>query len=157
MFKTLHILLQCADWKILLPQLVKLNLMFQVFLGKLTRWLCIRGDVYTSIPSNDEALFDGSNATELPTAGRGRGLDKELTDDTPLPKSPTLAIEKTLDEIRRYLRICAAKTALPEQPVASHKQIVINEWHLVALVLDRVAMLFFVLLTAFIAIVMAMV
>ena len=124
----------------------------QIFFGKLSYYLCMQGAVYSSLPTNDQSGIDGT-FDEVTTSGsspRDLRVDQELQDTSPLPKSPTMAIEKTMDEIRRYLRICAAKATLPEA-VPSHRQTVVSEWHLLALIVDRV--LFFVFM--FMNIVMA--
>ena len=122
----------------------------------------MKGNTYSAVTQRDPSALlgaeNGDNAqntpVELANAAAGDfSADRELFDDTPLPKSPTMALDKTLDEIRRYLRLCAAKMTQPESSMMfSHRQIIVNEWHQFALVLDRllfIAFLFITLVTTF--------
>ena len=114
----------------------------------------MQGAVYSSLPTNDQSGMDGTFDEVVTTSGsspRDLRVDQELQDTSPLPKSPTLAIEKTMDEIRRYLRICAAKATLPE-PVQSHRETVLNEWHLLTLIIDRMLFYLFFILNIIMAI-----
>lgn len=108
--------------------------------------MCMRGEVYSSVPNND--LSD--QAADL-------RIDAEImSTDTPLPRSQTLALEKTLDEIRRYLRILSTKpvTSLMNEPVTTpHRQIVLNEWHQLALVIDRLMFWTFLALSVLISVI----
>ena len=118
---------------------------FQIFLGRLSRWMCLAGAPYTALPQSDLAPRD-DNPSQL-------RVDSELGDIGPLPRSPTLALEKTLDEIRRYLRMCANQmTAAELTQQVSHKQLVLNEWHQLALVIDRLMFWGFTLITILVTI-----
>ena len=123
----------------------------------------MKGNTYSAVTQRDPSALlgaeNGDNNTPNPPVELGNAsssdfsADRELFDDTPLPKSPTMALDKTLDEIRRYLRLCAAKMTQPESSMMfSHRQIIVNEWHQFALVLDRllfIAFLFITLVTTF--------
>ena len=115
---------------------------FQIFLnGFVNRIVLVKNPAYTAIPA-DAAVEENTAYRELRDRA-GAGADPAR--DDPLPRSPTMAIEKTLDEIRLYLRYLAAKAEIPEKS-APHRELVLNEWHQVALVIDRwlFAILFFV-------------
>ncbi|ELU13980.1 hypothetical protein CAPTEDRAFT_199133 [Capitella teleta] len=105
-----------------------------IFIFKVGPWLCVRRESYT--PLATEVAIDDAMAD--------RELEESLGTNTssPLPRSPTLALEKTLDEIRQYLRILASNRGAGAQQSInelSHKQLVLNEWIHLALVIDRLA------------------
>ena len=113
-------------------------------MGRLSRILCLKPDMYTSVPT-DVSLHNGG-ASELRTAD-------ELGLESHQPSSLTPnTVEATLEDIRRYLRVCAAKASEPTTPTANfrpHQELVVQEWHQVALVLDRVLFIVYVVLTVF--------
>lgn len=62
----------------------------------------------------------------------------------------SMALEQTLDEIRRYLRVLANKSnsnELQQMAAPSHRELVVGEWHQVALVVDRLSFLLFLFIT----------
>ena len=61
----------------------------QIFLGKLARMVFMRGEVYTALPS-DISVTEASSELRYVNANDELGLDSSQ----PLPKSPTMALEK---------------------------------------------------------------
>lgn len=114
------------------------NWLRKLCLGRLSRIFCLRPDMYTSIPSDLSTLDNG--ASELRTADE-LGLDSS--------GRRTNAMEATLEDIRKYLKICASKTTevQPTPGFSSHRELVINEWHEVAMVIDRFMCLLYVMVT----------
>ena len=62
-------------------------------------------------------------------------------------------VVQVLDEIRQYLKICASKAPALE-PVQTHRQIVLNEWRQLALVVDRLLFCVYIFISILMAIIM---
>ena len=111
----------------------------QVFLGRLSRLLCVPAEPYTRLPRADDADLDMSpfpydseppttDAASAATAGSDR------------------ALEATLQDIRKYLKVCAAR-ATSGGDSSSHHQVVLNEWIQLARVVDRLLFAVFLAIT----------
>ena len=127
------------------------NLMLlQIFLGKLSRLLCVPAERYVSIPTDDT---DGTSATLNPS---GLTIDPDIGLTVPkaeLTPSADTNMEKTLQEIREYLRLLTAKAVSPIE-VHSHKENIQGEWLQFTIVLDRMLLVMYLLLTFLITAVM---
>jgi len=119
----------------------------QIFLGRLSRLMCVRVRPYTSSSPKDVASAveaeDARRELQGMLAAEPRSISSDggggaMGGSAPRPRSPTLAIEKTMDEIRLYLRYLATKSETTGE-VAPHSELVMNEWLQVALVVDRLA------------------
>ncbi len=66
-----------------------LVVLLQIFLGKLARMVCMRGEVYSALPS-DISVTEASSELRYVNTNDELGLETQQA----LPKSPTLAIEK---------------------------------------------------------------
>lgn len=117
---------------------------FQIFLGKLRRLVCIKAESYSAVPSETYAR------SELP-------VERELTaPDEELPRSPTLALEKVLGDIRLYLKQLNSQQFNSQQQrqevTPSHRQLVVSEWLQVAAVLDRIFFIIYIILSVVITV-----
>lgn len=125
-----------------------------MFLNKIGRWLCLPMESYVPL-ATDVAVEESLANRELQqTLHR----DSEDGAPSPLPRSPTLALEKTLEEIRQYLRLLTAQKKTTElrgeADFTPLRQLVTNEWHHLALVIDRLT--FWVLFVIFVIVTIAM-
>lgn len=84
------------------------------------------------------------------------GLDSGVTEMDPVPEvdlgtgnSDTLL--STLGDIQRYLGVCVRREMAPR--VRSHRELVVAEWQLVAVVIDRTMFWLSLLITVVVAIV----
>ena len=113
-----------------------------MFLGRLSRLLCVPAEPYTRLPRADDADLDMSPFpydSEPPT-----------TDAASAATAATdRALEATLQDIRKYLKVCAAR-ATSGGDFSGHHQVVLNEWIQLARVVDR--LLFVVFFTVTIAV-----
>ena len=111
----------------------------QVFLGRLSRLLCVPAEPYTRLPRNlDDAELD---MTPFPY-----DTDPPATRDAAPADDKDRALEATLDDIRKYLRICA-RHATSGGETGSHHQVVLNEWIQLARVIDRLLFAIFLTIT----------
>ncbi|KAI0213258.1 Acetylcholine receptor subunit beta [Lamellibrachia satsuma] len=114
-----------------------------VFLGRLSRLLCVPAEPYTRLPRNVDAELD---MTPFPY-----DTDPPATTDAAPAGGKDRALEATLDDIRKYLRICAAH-ATSGGETGSHHQVVLNEWIQMARVVDRLLFAIFFVITLFVTI-----
>ena len=63
------------------------------------------------------------------------------------------AIETTLEEIRKYLRILAAQATSASGGGGSHQQLVLNQWIQLAQVIDRMLFVVFLVITLLVTII----
>ena len=115
---------------------MKYSVCFQIVVGKLSRIFCLKAEPYTSIPSDLSHMDSGDSEM--------RGA-YELGFDSPGGKT---SMEKTLEDIRHYVKLCSARVVEPQPSFPSHRELVINEWHQVALVVDRLMFVTFTVVTA---------
>ena len=111
----------------------------KIFLQTCAKFLCVKQGGYRSIPSADlQAGFD-ANADEFSQVFTDDNNANEVNSDS-FSRSPTLALEKTLEEIRKYLRQLADKERSPQQQnTVSHAQLIQSEWQRLGDVMDRLA------------------
>lgn len=107
-----------------------------VFLGRLSRLLCVPAEPYTRLPHGDDADLDMS---PFP-------YDSEPTTDAASAAHRDRALDATLQDIRKYLKICAAQ-ATSGGDSGSHHQVVLNEWIQLARVVDRLLFVVFLTIT----------
>ena len=112
---------------------------------KLSKLVCIAAEPYTAVPA-DLAFEETTAERELLDMNNGSSEQRLSGADN----KPTL--EKTLEDIRRYLRLVAARSVV--SPQLSHRQLVSQEWHHVTRVIDRLFFISFLLLTIVITIAM---
>lgn len=127
-----------------------------IFLTKLNRLVCVSQDLYTALPA--EIAVEESNAARelanikdndfLGTGGGGGGGGGGL-DGGGSHSGGTM--ERTLDEIRRYLRLLAARSGAPEI-APTHRELVVSEWRQVARVIDRLMFYVFLIITVIVTI-----
>lgn len=121
----------------------------RIFLGKLKSVLCVRKFHYIPV--------DGS-VTSGNTIGRSIINSDDLQfDNETLPRSPTLSLEKTLEDIRKYLRISAQLQSNPQasnnnENASSHKELVDNEWNQLTTVLERICFCFYIVFNVILSI-----
>ena len=116
------------------------NWMRSLFLQRMGRLCCVPREAYTSVPSEP----------------RDVDLSMRLDEETniPLPQSPTLALEKVLEEIRNYMKMAATRANSPDDTLMSHQQLIVNEWHQLALIFDRLLFWCYVVVSVLVTIVM---
>ncbi len=123
--------------------------LFQLLLGKVRRILCLQAAPYNAVPT-DVAFTDATSELSYDPPAR------ELDNTGPLGKTHTLALEKVLREIRSYLKDLSARDQSEfalRAAMPSHRQLVLNEWHQVALVVDRLMFCIYTLITIFVTII----
>ena len=120
----------------------------------------MKPEPYTSL------LYDRQNSSlsereDVIPIDRQLRVDTEVSNETPLPKSPTLALEQVLNDIRRYLKVCAARekdVTVPSEDATrsqlSHRDLVLSEWLSFALVIDRLCFIIYVSLVVLSTVVM---
>jgi len=132
----------------------------QVFLGVVSRMVCVKPTSYTPI-SYTPAFEDNETQRELTDASemnRGYGAAGAESSGgsggtTPTTRGPTMAIEKTMEEIRRYLRVLAVRSDQSGQG-EPHRALVMTEWRQLAMVVDRVFFYLFLILSIIITMAM---
>ena len=132
-------------------------------MNKLGRLVFVKPEPYTSLLYQQQSNQRRENAEDVIPIDRQLRADTEYSNETPLPKSPTLALEQVLNEIRRYLKVCAERdkdgyNRPPTEDAAaaqsSHRDLVLSEWLKVATVLDRLCFVIYVSLVFLATIVM---
>ncbi|KAK2156413.1 hypothetical protein LSH36_214g04021 [Paralvinella palmiformis] len=116
-----------------------------IFIMKLSKVVCIAAEPYTAVPA-DLAFEENTAERELLDLNNGTSEQHRSNADS----KP--AMERTLEDIRRYLRLVAARTVV--NPQLNHRQLVSQEWHQVTRVIDRLLFVSFLLLTMVITIAM---
>lgn len=147
-----------------------------VFLGMLGKMCCVSTRPYTTLASSGHIVAHreleerSGGAAEgqdyAPDAGRQhpdkhRSLGGRILQQDAVTNALPLAVEQTLDEIRRYLRVLAmaseaaaveSKDQLHDGSIASHRDLVVNEWQRIALVIDRLSFGFFLIVSIIVTI-----
>ncbi|CAD5121048.1 DgyrCDS9589 [Dimorphilus gyrociliatus] len=122
------------------------NLCRKLFLGKLRTLFCVRKFQYLPVDSS------GVNSMSRTMINAD-----DLFDNEALPRSPTLSLEKTLEDIRKYLRVCAQLQNNPQasnnnENATSHKELVDNEWNQLTTVLERLFFCFYIVFNVILSI-----
>jgi len=127
----------------------------KVLLGKVKAMCCIRQTGYNTI-----TLVDSGHSTEASGLRASESIMTEQELEMPLPKSQTMALDRVLDDIRMYLRDlsgrgpsngnqAASSMGIPNMP--SHQELLLEEWRLLALVIDRVMFWLFLVITVIVS------
>lgn len=123
-----------------------------VFLGRLSRVMCVKVRPYMSSHPNDVAsTVEAQDARRelqgMLSESHGKSSDGEAQGGiSALARSSNLTIEKTMEEIRLYLRYLVTKSETTGN-VAPHSELVMNEWLQVALVIDRLTFWIFLFIS----------
>lgn len=124
-----------------------------MFLGRLSRLMCIRMRRYA-----EPVAFTVEHSTGNDQTAEFRDLLPESTQNDGRKDADATAknLEKTMDDIRRYLRLLSSKseTTVAGHHVTPHSELVQNEWHQLALVIDRLMFFIFLFITVLTTIVM---
>lgn len=124
-----------------------------MFLGRLSRLMCIRMRRYA-----EPVAFTVEHSTGNDQTAEFRDLLPEPTQNDGRKDADATAknLEKTMDDIRRYLRLLSSKseTTVAGHHVTPHSELVQNEWHQLALVIDRLMFFVFLFITVLTTIVM---
>lgn len=129
-----------------------LCVVLQVFLGRLSRVMCVKVRPYMSSHPNDVAsTVEAQDARRelqgMLSESHGKSSDGEAQGGiSALARSSNLTIEKTMEEIRLYLRYLVTKSETTGN-VAPHSELVMNEWLQVALVIDRLTFWIFLFIS----------
>ena len=91
-------------------------------------------------------LHDGAESLPAGSAGDTSGPAELMVEQELTPSDPKLAMQKTLEDIRRYLQLLSAK-ASDKEGMSSHRQSVLAEWHQVATVVDRLCCVMYFVIT----------
>jgi hypothetical protein len=130
----------------------------QLLFGFLSRSLCVESVQYAHVPTDGGGIYrERQSADRLHTNAKDAryhdGDDVDLSSSAASQHvGQPMALEQTLEEIRRYLRVLANKPDLYEQQqqqsaMPSHRELVVGEWHQVALIVDRLSFYMFTFIT----------
>ena len=136
-------------------------ILFQIFLGRLSRFLCIPRERYVSVPTEDGAAEADLNPSEL-RVEPGLGITADNKQTAPAAAAGGSAgdgkLERTLDEISQYLRILATSSSNNNKEkstaATSYQDTVCGEWQQFALVLNRLLFFTYLVLALLIAAIM---
>jgi hypothetical protein len=123
------------------PRLVR-----TVCLGWLGKLCCVSAGSYTALHSHEHRprqLEEGGSLEHHSTSASNSTSDPAAhVASSSGSSSSGASLEKTMEDIRRYLRVLATKpdsVAMDQESLPSHRELVVNEWQRVALVIDRVS------------------
>ncbi len=104
---------------------------------------------YTSVPP--EVAAEETAAERELASFREDGVSSSGQSVTS-PTGQKAALDITLEEIRRYLRLLVAKTSYPDAGRISHQDLVAAEWQRLIRVLDRLFFVVFLIITVIVTI-----